>query len=243
MTQRHTADTINDEALDQLYADRDQARQRAANAYGQRDRLRHRIAALAERWQLPGHIAMPDAAAEITDALDREKWAPEPDPIARVRALHSPATDWSWVTFGCQHGGTHTHLCRQCRTCHPCSTIRAIDGPAAAPPVANIPEPHRFNIQPPDPELERATTERVRRVLDEAQRATAQLAATDIPNTGLVVQRYRNDRGQDAWVFRCWGTHTCDGYLSLDHTSQQSAERARDRHVTEDHPREEQPDA
>lgn len=53
--------------------------------------------------------------------------------------------------------------------------------------------------------------------------------------TGLVVQPYRTDRGDPAWVFRCWGTTTCDGWLSLDHTSQQSAERARDRHVNEAH--------
>jgi len=54
------------------------------------------------------------------------------------------------------------------------------------------------------------------------------------PHTGLVVQPYR-DCGQQLWVFRCWGTDTCDGYLSLDHTSQQGAEQARDRHVTEEH--------
>jgi hypothetical protein len=62
-------------------------------------------------------------------------------------------------------------------------------------------------------------------------------AATEAtePHTGLVVQPYRNDRGQSAWVFRCWGTDTCDGYLSLDHRSPQSAERARDRHLAEDH--------
>jgi hypothetical protein len=53
--------------------------------------------------------------------------------------------------------------------------------------------------------------------------------------TGLVVQPYRNDRGQPAWVFRCWGTDTCDGWLSLDHTSEQSAQRARDRHVADEH--------
>ena len=53
--------------------------------------------------------------------------------------------------------------------------------------------------------------------------------------TGLVVQPYRTDRGESAWVFRCWGTDTCDGWLSLDHGSQQSAERARDRHVSEEH--------
>lgn len=62
-----------------------------------------------------------------------------------------------------------------------------------------------------------------------------------IPRTGntvdgLVVEPYRNDHGERAWVFRCWGTDDgCDGWLSLDHTSQQSAERARDRHVAEEH--------
>lgn len=51
----------------------------------------------------------------------------------------------------------------------------------------------------------------------------------------LVVEPYRNDRGESAWAFRCWGTATCDGWLSLDHYSQESAERARDRHVAEEH--------
>lgn len=62
---------------------------------------------------------------------------------------------------------------------------------------------------------------------------------TDTPTpaitTGLVVQPYRTDRGDPAWVFRCWGTDTCDGWLSLDHHTRQSAERARNRHVTEAH--------
>jgi hypothetical protein len=67
---------------------------------------------------------------------------------------------------------------------------------------------------------------------------TQPAAATEAtePHTGLVVQPYRNDAGQPVWVFRCWGTDTCDGYLSLDHTSRQWAERARDRHAAEDHP-------
>jgi hypothetical protein len=56
------------------------------------------------------------------------------------------------------------------------------------------------------------------------------------PHTGLVVQPYRNDRGENVWVFRCWGTDDgCDGWLSLDHYSEQSAERARDRHAAEEH--------
>lgn len=57
---------------------------------------------------------------------------------------------------------------------------------------------------------------------------------TTNPHTGLVVQPYR-DHGEQKWVFRCWGTDTCDGWLSLDHHSEQSAQRARDRHVTEEH--------
>ncbi|MET8826057.1 hypothetical protein ABZX40_13375 [Streptomyces sp. NPDC004610] len=50
----------------------------------------------------------------------------------------------------------------------------------------------------------------------------------------LVVREYRADDGTRKWVFRCWGTDTCDGALSLDHTSQQWAERARDRHLAEE---------
>lgn len=69
---------------------------------------------------------------------------------------------------------------------------------------------------------------------DHGDQAPAATEATE-PHTGLVVQPYRNDRGENVWVFRCWGSDSCDGWLSLDHTSQQSAERARDRHVTEEH--------
>jgi hypothetical protein len=62
---------------------------------------------------------------------------------------------------------------------------------------------------------------------------------TPTVTTGLVVQPYRTDQGRHAWVFRCWGTTTCDGWLSLDHSSEQSAERARDRHIHEAHTEEE----
>jgi len=52
---------------------------------------------------------------------------------------------------------------------------------------------------------------------------------------GLIVKAYR-EHGQEKWVFRCWGTDDgCDGFLSLDHFSKQSAERARDRHLAEEH--------
>lgn len=52
---------------------------------------------------------------------------------------------------------------------------------------------------------------------------------------GMIVKPY-TDHGQRKWVFRCWGTDTCDGALSLDHYSEQSAQRARDRHVATEHP-------
>lgn len=52
---------------------------------------------------------------------------------------------------------------------------------------------------------------------------------------GLVVQPYRNDRHENVWVFRCWGTDACDGWLSLDHHSEQSAVRAMTGHVEEFH--------
>lgn len=55
------------------------------------------------------------------------------------------------------------------------------------------------------------------------------------PDSALAVRQYRADDGSQKWAARCWGTGTCDGWLSLDHTSQQWAERARDRHVAEKH--------
>lgn len=59
---------------------------------------------------------------------------------------------------------------------------------------------------------------------------------TSQPHTGLVVRSCRNDHGLLRWVFRCWGTDTCDGSLSLDHVSENSATSARDRHIAEAHP-------
>jgi len=58
---------------------------------------------------------------------------------------------------------------------------------------------------------------------------------TGSPNDTLVIEPYRNDRHENVWAFRCWGTDTCDGWLSLDHSSQESAERARGRHIAEEH--------
>jgi hypothetical protein len=79
-----------------------------------------------------------------------------------------------------------------------------------------------------------ALQQRIAAALDEPAAGPTATRAAD-PHTGLVVQPYRTDQGRPAWVFRCWGTDTCDGWLSLDHTSRQSAERARDRHAAEAH--------
>ncbi|WP_333744084.1 hypothetical protein [Streptomyces ardesiacus] len=50
MTVRHTVDSITSDALDALYRERDEARQHAATIAAQRDRLRQRMNALADRW-------------------------------------------------------------------------------------------------------------------------------------------------------------------------------------------------
>ncbi|MER6492656.1 hypothetical protein [Streptomyces griseorubiginosus] len=64
------------------------------------------------------HVYGPDG---IAARLERAEAA-----IARVTELHPAADDWSWATFGCDHGGAHRQLCARCRTCHPCPTIRAL---------------------------------------------------------------------------------------------------------------------
>lgn len=60
-------------------------------------------------------------------------------------------------------------------------------------------------------------------------------ALTLTAHAGLVVQPYRDDQNRPRWVFRCWGTDTCDGWLALDHTSEQSAGRALVSHIAEFH--------
>jgi hypothetical protein len=184
---RPTASTINDEQLDQLYADLAWAEAEAASAdasaSSHADRANTAEATLANVRTLRDDLRATTGARYIADALDTILNGEQPPP-----------------------------------------------GPAA--PRSAGTRDHRFTLTP---EEERAASDRARRVAAEAQRASEQLAAL-ATHTGLVVQPYRTDRGDPAWVFRCWGTDTCDGWLSLDHSSQQSAERARDRHVAEAHP-------
>lgn len=57
MTDRPTASTITDAQLDRLHRELDEARQSAAAIAAQRDRLRQRMNALADRWE---HALAPD---------------------------------------------------------------------------------------------------------------------------------------------------------------------------------------
>lgn len=52
----------------------------------------------------------------------------------------------------------------------------------------------------------------------------------------LVIEPYRNDQNQPRWAFRCWGTDACDGWLSLELSSERWAEVVRERHIAEAHP-------
>ncbi|QIP87603.1 hypothetical protein GLX30_30285 [Streptomyces sp. Tu 2975] len=49
------------------------------------------------------------------------------------------------------------------------------------------------------------------------------------------VSRYRHDHGHQAWAWRCWGNGDCVGWLSLDHSSQESADRSAHKHLCENH--------
>lgn len=52
----------------------------------------------------------------------------------------------------------------------------------------------------------------------------------------LIVHRYRRDKGDWAWLYRCWGDGGCDGFLSLDWSTRESAERKAREHLAAEHP-------
>ena len=80
----------------------------------------------AARWLLPRMtVATRAAAVSVPPPAPRA----DAEAIARVRAVHHPASDWSWKPLGCQHDGEHAAPCRGCRgECWPCPTIRALEG-------------------------------------------------------------------------------------------------------------------
>ncbi len=71
MTDRKTLDQMTSDDLDQLYDERDEARQHAAAIAAQRDRLRQRMNTLADRWDnalAPDHAYARTLRAEINVA-------------------------------------------------------------------------------------------------------------------------------------------------------------------------------
>ncbi|WP_413102250.1 hypothetical protein [Streptomyces sp. Inha503] len=52
----------------------------------------------------------------------------------------------------------------------------------------------------------------------------------------IEVASYRHDHGHQAWAARCWGNGPCPGWLSVDHYSEESAQRWARHHLAEDHP-------
>lgn len=68
-----------------------------------------------------------------------------------------------------------------------------------------------------------------------ARTLRAEISVAPFHGTSTAVQPYRADDGSRKWAARCWGTETCDGWLSLDHDTERWAEIARDRHIAEDH--------
>ena len=64
-------------------------------------------------------------------------------------------------------------------------------------------------------------------------RAKISVAPFD-PDGAMTVREY-TERGRRLWVFRCWGTEACDGWLGLGHHTQTSALLERERHVAEEH--------
>ncbi|MFF8829300.1 hypothetical protein [Streptomyces sp. NPDC015131] len=79
----------------------------------------------------------------------------------------------------------------------------------------------------PQPENDPSDTE----AANGAQAGTEGLTLAD----HLEVAEYRHDHGHLAWAWRCWGDESCDGWLSLDHTSVEAATRAARKHHAEEH--------
>ena len=237
MTNRHTADSITSDALDALYDEIDRLRAGEEDGY---DPLAvptpgqwiHQFnqATAEKRLEVVGRMI--DAAERvwactmngheerIHDGRHAEMALNEVRQVVADMENTTGARTWAgWLRDAMKRGPKHCLLCATEPKTGAACTCAGTDAGLNA--CANCPTPW--------PDIPGAN-----RIRPAATEATE-------PHTGLVVQPYRNDRGENAWVFRCWGTDDgCDGWLSLDHYSEQSATRARDRHVTEEHPSEEQ---
>lgn len=212
MTDRLTVDTINSDQLDALYDRTEAAEAERDGAYRERAHLVALLAALTD-------------GAVITYAPDVE------EPGWQIVYLTLGGRQASWhisprdadlfahvqrVEYDDPRGHWDGHTTEEKYAGIAAWTAELAQ---AREPAATRPGP----VVPVDASPD-ATAEAVRQ-MD---------ADTTQPHTGLVVQPYR-ERGEQLWVFRCWGTDTCDGWLSLGHHNEQSAQRARDRHVAEEH--------
>jgi hypothetical protein len=227
MNDRYTADTINDDALDQLYDGLD-------GAYRERAHLVAYIAALH-----PSHIGYTDPAAidwlvvTIETPTGQMSWhiaERDRDLFEHVRLVPAVHNVWDGHTteekyarlrrLTASPGRAEAALARVRKAC---ASVKAGD------------QGHSAAVDWVVMRVLEAIDARLVNVGGAPVASSPAATQATEPHTGLVVQPYRNDRGENAWVFRCWGTDTCDGWLSLDHYSEQSAERARDRHAAEEH--------
>lgn len=247
MTDRHTVDTITSDVLDQLYAENGRlafvigensrrhkttiarvnellagiSRARdAARLHGQGLLSTAELYAVIEAVDMPGPAVTETAELEKTARVFAALHQSAEQDVSRVIALYE-----QWVKAGPPPLGVPLARWWDKRLVE---LHDALDGPGPA--HTDTTTDNRADAQP-DKNGPTIPNHQV----NEGEPADNQ---TDNP---LVVEPYRNDRHENAWVFRCWGTDTCDGWLSLDHTSKQSAERARDRHVAEEHRIEDQP--
>jgi hypothetical protein len=151
MTDRHTADTINDNDLDQLYADLDRAQ------------------AAAARW---AEAESADVAAGSYAGRVEELQTV----IARIRTCANDALDGP----GAEIGRLLLHLLGEQPTPAPTAT-RPTTWLTAGTRDHRIPEQHQFTVRPVDPELERAATARAVQAAQDHEHATAQLATLAAP--------------------------------------------------------------
>lgn len=242
MTDRHTADTINSDTLDQLYDEIEELRETLAHCHEREPRLRaeqERDGAYRERAHLvallaalhPSHIGYTDPVAvdwlvvTIETPTGQMSWhiaERDRDLFEHVRLVPAVYNVWDGHTTEEKYARLRRLTASPGRAEVVIASVRAAVHIADDEDVTDWQRGYR------------ACAVNVFAALNQPAPGRAAAEATE-PHTGLVVQPYRNDRGENVWVFRCWGTDTCDGWLSLDHYSEQSAERARDRHVTEEH--------
>jgi hypothetical protein len=153
MTDRHTADSINDDDLDQLYADLARAQAEAARwgeaesadvaagSYaGRVEELQATIDRLRTLATEDGELAIYISRERILAIIDGTPTGPAATGVAR------PTT---WLTAGTRD--------------------------------LSIPEQHQFTVRPVDPELERAATARAVQAAQDHEHATAQLATLAAP--------------------------------------------------------------